>query len=76
MKAYGKVEEQCHSFLTWALDGGDWLTVRPPTAVVPGNSPGTNGTGELLGIRASLDIKEKRKISHPYWDFNFRPSNL
>jgi hypothetical protein len=76
MKANGKVEEWHHSFLTWALDGDEWLTFMPPTAVVPGNSHSDNLIGEVLGIKASLDIKEKRKISRPYWDLNFRPSSL
>jgi hypothetical protein len=26
MKAHGGIKVQLHSFLTWALDGGEWLT--------------------------------------------------
>jgi len=29
IKAYGGVEERFHSFLTLALDGGDWSTSCP-----------------------------------------------
>jgi hypothetical protein len=47
-------EVQLHSFLTSALDGGEWLTLR---------SGRLTTRKSWVGHRARLDVLEKRKIS-------------
>jgi hypothetical protein len=50
------------SFLTWALDGGEWSDSRPCHSTPRDRAPGIHWIAGLAGPRASLDAVEKRKI--------------
>jgi hypothetical protein len=65
-----------YSFLTSALEGGEWSASRPsralpqprfaPAALCPGErTPGTHCTGGWVGLRAGLDTEVKGKILCP-----------
>jgi len=69
MKAYGGVEVQLHSFLTSALDGGEWSTSRP-SRFIPGKEPPFPSIEGWVGPRVSLDVMEKREISRPCEEFH------
>jgi hypothetical protein len=59
-----------HSFLTLVLDGGEW-SVSYPYQFTPGEAaPSTHCIGGWMGLRAGIDIMEKRKISYPYQELN------
>jgi hypothetical protein len=61
-----------YSFLTSALDGGEWSASRPGRDLPPGErTPGTHWIGGWVGLRACLDAGARRKILCPY-----RGSNL
>jgi hypothetical protein len=47
--------EESYSFLTSALDGGEWSASRPGRALLGGMTPGTYCTGGWVGPRAGLD---------------------
>jgi hypothetical protein len=52
-----------YSFLTSALDGGDWSASRPGRAFTPGERTlGTHCTGGWVGPRACLDTEAAGKI--------------
>jgi hypothetical protein len=63
MKAYWGVEEKHHTFLTSALDGGEWSATRHSRFTPRGKSlpPGIHWMGGWVGSTASLDAVEKRK---------------
>jgi hypothetical protein len=51
------------SYLTSALNGGEWSVSRPGHALPPGErAPGIHWTGGWVGLRASLDAEATRKI--------------
>jgi hypothetical protein len=51
-----------YSFVTSALDGGEWLASRPGRALPPGKGPrSTHCTGDWVGPRAGLDAEARRK---------------
>jgi hypothetical protein len=52
-----------YSFLTSALEGGEWSASRPGRALTPGKEPpGTHCTGGWVGPRAGLDAEVRGKI--------------
>jgi hypothetical protein len=54
------------SFLTSALDGGEWSASRPGSTLPPGKGPsGTRCTGGWEGPRACLDTEVTGKILSP-----------
>jgi hypothetical protein len=62
MKTYGgSVEVYLHSFLTLALDGGEWSASRPGRFTPGEKAPGTRWIGGWVGPRASLDAVAKKK---------------
>jgi hypothetical protein len=55
-----------YSFMTSALDGGEWSASRPGRAFTPGEStPGTHWTGGWVGPRAGLDTEDRGKNPLP-----------
>jgi hypothetical protein len=52
----------CYSFLTSALDGGEWSASRPGHALPPGKDPRYPLTGGWVGIRAGLDTEDTGKV--------------
>jgi hypothetical protein len=52
-----------YSFLTSALDGGEWSALRPYRAFRPENDPYTHYTGGWMGLRAGLDTEARGKFS-------------
>jgi hypothetical protein len=63
----GGVEIQLLSFLTLALDEGEWWPSHPGHFTL-----GTHCIGRLVGSRACMDILEMRKISCYCWVLNPR----
>jgi hypothetical protein len=52
-----------YSFMTSALDGGEWSASRPGRAFTPGErTPGTYCTEGWVGPRAGLDTEDRGKI--------------
>jgi hypothetical protein len=63
MKAYGGVAIQLVSLLTFAQDGGEWLTSCPSGLTWGG---GWGGIGGWMGPGADLEaLKEKKSTSIP-----------
>jgi len=63
-----EVKVQVHSFLTLALDGGEW-SVSCPSHFTPGESaPIVHLVGGWMDHTASLYASEKRKISYSCWE--------
>jgi hypothetical protein len=61
--AWGERRYSSYSFLTSALDGGEWSASRPGRALPPvKGTPGTHWTGGWVGPRAGLDAETRRKI--------------
>jgi hypothetical protein len=66
MTAYGGVDVKIHFFLSSALAGGGWSTLRPRHFIA-----GTNWVGGWVGPRAGLDDVgtlpglELRPLGHP-----------
>jgi hypothetical protein len=58
------------TFLTSALDGGEWSASRPSHFTPRERTPGTHWTGSWVGPRASLDTVSKRKIPSPHRESN------
>ncbi|KDR23422.1 Furin-like protease 2 [Zootermopsis nevadensis] len=50
------------SFLTSALDGGEWLASRPGRALPSGKDPSTHWIGGWVGPRAGLDVEDTLNI--------------
>jgi hypothetical protein len=64
MKAYRGVEVQLHSFLTSALDDGEWTTTRLGRCTPGGRNPvpiEQETRREEVRARAGVDVSEKRK---------------
>jgi hypothetical protein len=55
----GGVEVYLHSFLTWALDGGEWSNSHPGRFIPRERDPGIQWTGGWVGPRAGLDTVVK-----------------
>jgi hypothetical protein len=49
-----------YSFLTFALDGGEWSASRPEHALPPRKDIGTRWIGSWVGLRADLDTEARR----------------
>jgi hypothetical protein len=65
-RRWGGEEYNSYSFLTSALDGGEWSASRPGRAFTPGEwTPGLHCTGGWVGPRAGLDTKARGKILCP-----------
>jgi hypothetical protein len=62
MKAYGGVDVYIHIFLTLALVGSEWSTLRPGRFIPGETAAGTHWIGGLVEPRAGLDDVEKRKF--------------
>jgi hypothetical protein len=60
----GGIDSSC-SFLTSALNGGEWSASRPGHALPPGNDPSAHCTGSWVGPRVSLDTEVRGKILCP-----------
>jgi hypothetical protein len=59
----GERRNSSYSFLTSALDGGEWSASRPGRAFTPGErTPGTHCTGGWVDRRAGLDTEARGKI--------------
>jgi hypothetical protein len=55
VKAYGGIAP---TFLTTALDGGEWSASRPDCFISRERAPGTHWVGGLVGPRAGLGAVE------------------
>jgi hypothetical protein len=65
-RSLGERRYSSYSFLTSALDGGEWSASRPGRAITPGErTPGTHCTGGWVGPRAGLDTEATGKILCP-----------
>jgi hypothetical protein len=58
-------EVELHSFITSALDGGEWSASRSGHCTSVQRAPGTSRK-ELMGHTAGLDVSEKRIICWRY----------
>jgi hypothetical protein len=67
------VEVQLQSFLTSALDGGEWSASQPALFTPRERAPGTHWIGGWVGSRAVLDAVVKRKIASFRRKSNPRP---
>jgi hypothetical protein len=60
-----------YSFMTSALDGGEWSASRPGRAFTPGErTPGTHWTRGWVSPRAGLDTETRGKILCPRRESN------
>jgi hypothetical protein len=67
----GGEEYSSYSFLTSALDGGEWSASRPGRTFTSGErTPGTHCTGGWVGLRAGLDTEVRGKIFCPCRESN------
>jgi hypothetical protein len=67
----GERRYSSYSFLTSALDGGEWSASRPGRAFTPGErTPGTHWRGGWVGPRAGLDTEARGKILCPRLESN------
>jgi hypothetical protein len=66
------MEVQHHSFLTSALDGGEWSATRPSRFTPRERAPGSHWIGGWVSPRAVLDAVVKRKIPSPRRESNPR----
>jgi hypothetical protein len=62
-----KVERKysSYSFMTSALDRGEWSASLPDRALLPEITPGTHCTGGWVGLRTGLDTEATGKILSP-----------
>jgi hypothetical protein len=51
-----------YSFLTSALDEGEWSASRPSRSLRPGKDPGTHWIGGWVRLRAGLDAEATGKV--------------
>lgn len=56
----GEVEVQDHTFLTLALNVGEWLVSCPGCIIPREKGPSVTWTGECLGLRSTVDMVAKR----------------
>jgi hypothetical protein len=75
MKACWGTEVLPHSFLTFALYGGEWSASRPDRFIPWETAPCTHWIGGWVDPRAVLDVVVKKKILSPYQDSNPRSSS-
>jgi hypothetical protein len=68
--AWGERTCSSYSFLTSALDWGEWSASRPGCALPRGKDPGTHCTGGWVGPRAGLDTEDRGKILCPRRESN------
>jgi len=61
MKTYGGVEKQLRTFLTSALNAGDWSATRPGRFTAGERTAGIHWLGSRIGRRTGLDAEVKRK---------------
>jgi hypothetical protein len=54
-----------YSFMTSALEGGEWPVSRPGRGLPPGMDSVTHWTGVCVGLRAGLDTEARGKIIFP-----------
>jgi hypothetical protein len=71
MKTYWGSGGIAHTFLTSALDGGEWSASRPGRFTPRERALGTHWMGGWVGPRAVLDMV-KRKIPSPRQESNPR----
>jgi hypothetical protein len=64
MKTNGEVKVQFHTFLTSALDGGEW-SATCPVLFTPGDSPQYPLDRRLGGPESWSEHIDKEKNSHP-----------
>jgi hypothetical protein len=62
MKTYGGVDVQIHIFSTSALVRNKFLVSRPGCFTPRKRAHGTHWIGGWVGLRAGLDLGEKRKF--------------
>jgi hypothetical protein len=63
MEALRGEDYSSYSFMTSALDWGEWSASRPGRALSPGErTPSTHRTGGSVGPRACLDTEARGKI--------------
>ena len=58
----GKLEIQCHAFLTSALDGNDWSVSIPDQSTPGWRAFSTGLTGSSVGPEAGVDPVQNRKL--------------
>jgi len=61
MKTCGVVEVQLHTFLTSALNGGEWSASCPSCCTHGKRVPRPHWIGGWVGPRASMDVVGKEK---------------
>lgn len=59
-----EVKLQVHSFLTFALDGGEWSVSFSSHFTPVESAPSAHLVGGWVGHTASLNASENRKISY------------
>jgi len=59
------MEVQLHTFLTTALDGGEWSASHPSYYTPRERDPGTHWIGGWVGPRAGPEVVAKRIPSLP-----------
>jgi hypothetical protein len=66
MKTCGTMEVvQLHSFLTSALDGGEWSHLWPSNFIPGAVAPGTHCIHGWVGPRADIHTEAKRESFRP-----------
>jgi hypothetical protein len=72
IKKYWGVEVQIHTFLTSALDGGEWPASCPGYFIAGARATQYSLEGRLGEPNAGLDMVAKRNKSHycPCWEMN------
>jgi hypothetical protein len=63
--AWGERRYSSYSFLTSALDGGEWSASRPGRALPGERTPGTHFTGGWVGLSVGLYTEVRGKILCP-----------
>jgi hypothetical protein len=56
------VEVLLHTFLTWALNGGQWSVSRLGRFIPGERAPSTHCIGDWVGLRTGLDSVTKVKV--------------
>jgi hypothetical protein len=76
MKAYGRMEEWLHIFLTSALDGDECSASHPDNFTLGEKTHGTHWIGGWVGLRGSLNANVKEKKYLPLTGIKPQLSNL
>jgi hypothetical protein len=66
----GERRYNSYSFLTLALDRGEWSASRPGALCSEERTTGTHCTGGWVDLRAGLDIEVRGKIVYLCWESN------